>query len=238
MTRVGAVVPSSNTTAEPEFRHALPETCTVHGARMPLEDVTATELDAMADDADRAAALLSDASVDGVVYACTTGSLLHGSGFDAQLETRLSEAADAPAVATALSVVRALDALDADRIAVATPYTEELNELEREYLTENGFEVVSLDGRKIVENTEIGELDASDAERQGRDVLSDAPDADALFLSCTNYRSVPALASLEAAFDVPVLSSNAAAIWDLCGRLGVQPDLDIRLADRAPEGSA
>ena len=234
MTRVGAVVPSSNTTAEPEFRHALPEACTLHGARMPLEDVTATELDAMADDADRAASLLSDASVDGVVYACTTGSLLHGSGFDAQLESRLSEAADAPAVATALSVVRALDALNADRVAVATPYAEELNELEREYLAENGFEVVSLDGRGIVENTAIGELDASDAERQGRAVLSDAPDADALFLSCTNYRAVPALSSLEAAFDVPVFSSNAAAIWDLCGRLGVRPNLDIRLADRAP----
>ncbi|WP_324663549.1 maleate cis-trans isomerase family protein [Haloarcula sediminis] len=238
MSRVGIVVPSSNTTAEPEFRHALPETCTVHAARMPLEDVTATELDAMADDADRAASLLSDASVDGVAYACTTGSLLHGSGFDAQLESRLSEAAAAPAVATALSVVRALDALNVDRVAVATPYAAELNELEREYLTGNGFEVVSLDGRDIVENTAIGKLSPSDAKQQGRDVLSDAPDADALFLSCTNYWSVSALASLEAAFDVPAVSSNAATIWDLCGRLGVQPDLDIRLADREPVDDA
>ncbi|WP_262175094.1 maleate cis-trans isomerase family protein [Haloarcula laminariae] len=238
MTRVGAVVPSSNTTAEPEFRSALPESATVHAARMPLEDVTASALDAMADDADRAASLLSDASVDGVVYACTTGSLLHGSGFDAQLESRLSEAADAPAVATALSVVRALDALDADRVAVATPYAGELNELEREYLTENGFEVVSLDGHGIVENTAIGELRTSDAKRQGRAVLSEAPDADALFLSCTNYRSVPALAPLEAEFDVPVVSSNAAAVWDLCSRLGVSPDLDIRLADREPVDGA
>jgi len=238
VSRIGIVVPSSNTTAEPEFRRALPGEATVHAARMPLEDVTADELDAMADNAERAASLLSHASVDGLVYACTTGSLLHGSGFDAQLESRLSAAAAVPAVATALSVVRALDALNVHRVAVATPYAEELNELEREYLTENGFEVVSLDGRGIVENTAIGALSASDAAHQARTVLSDAPDADALFLSCTNYQSVPALASLEAAFDVPVVSSNAAAIWDLCGRVGVQPELDIRLLDRAPPDGA
>lgn len=234
MSRIGVVVPSSNTTAEPEFQRALSGASTVHAARMPLEDVTAAELDTMADNAERAASLLAHASVDGLVYACTTGSLLHGSGFDAQLESRLSATAGVPAVATALSVVRALNALDVHRVAVATPYTEELNTLEREYLTENGFEVVALDGRDIVENTAIGALDASDAEQQARSVLSDAPDADALFLSCTNYRSVPVLASLESAFDVPVVSSNAAAIWDLCSRLGVQPTLDSRLTGRAP----
>lgn len=231
MIRLGTVVPSSNTTAEPEFRAMLPDDCTVHAARMPLEDVTADELDAMADDAERAAALLSHASVDGVAYACTTGSLLHGSGFDAQLESRLSDAANAPAVATARSVVRALNALDADRVAVATPYAPELDRLEREYLTENGFEVVSIDGRGLVENTAIGELNAADAEQQGRSVLADAPEADALFVSCTNYRSVPALASLEAEFDLPVVSSNAATIWDLCNRVGVSPALDIELVD-------
>lgn len=231
MIRLGVVVPSSNTTAEPEFSAALPDDCTVHAARMPLEDVTADELDAMADDAERAASLLSHASVDGVAYACTTGSLIHGSGFDARLESRLSDAANAPAVATARSVVRALNALGADRVAVATPYATELDRLEREYLTENGFEVVTIDGRGLVENIAIGELDAVDAERQGRSVLSDAPEADGLFVSCTNYRSVPALASLEAEFDIPVVSSNTATIWNLCHQVGIQADLNIELAD-------
>lgn len=231
MTRLGIIVPSSNTTAEPEFHAALPENCTLHAARMPLEDVTADDLSDMADGAERAASLLSHASVDGIAYACTTGSLIHGSGFDADLESRLSDIADAPAVATALSVVRALNALDVTRVAVATPYAAELDRLEREYLTENGFEVVSIDGRGLVSNNAIGELDAADAEQQGRSVLSDAPDADALFVSCTNYRSIPALASLEAAFEVPVISSNAATIWDLCHRVGIQPDLNIKLAN-------
>ncbi|MCG1008363.1 maleate cis-trans isomerase family protein [Halorubrum lacusprofundi] len=229
MTRLGAVVPSSNTTAEPEFWASLPDECTFHAARMPLEDVTADELDAMADDAERAASLLSHASVDGIAYACTTGSLIHGSGFDAKLESRLSDAADAPAVATACSVVRALNALDVDRVSVATPYTKDLDRLERDYLTQNGFEVVSIDGRGLVENTAIGELDANDAEQQGRSILSNVPETDALFISCTNYRTLPALAALEKEFEIPVISSNAATIWDLCNRTGIQADLNIKL---------
>jgi maleate isomerase len=196
---------------------------------MPLEDVTADELDAMADDAERAASLLSHASVDGIAYACTTGSLIHGSGFDAKLESRLSDAADAPAVATACSVVRALNALDVDRVSVATPYTKDLDRLERDYLTQNGFEVVSIDGRGLVENTAIGELDANDAEQQGRSILSNVPETDALFISCTNYRTLPALAALEKEFEIPVISSNAATIWDLCNRTGIQADLNIKL---------
>jgi len=231
MTRLGAVVPSSNTTAEPEFRAAFPDDCTFHAARMPLEDVTADELDAMADAAERAASLLSHASVDGIAYACTTGSLIHGSGFDAKLESRLSDAADAPAVATACSVVRALNALDVDRVSVVTPYTTDLDRLERDYLTQNGFEVVSIDGRGLVENTAIGELDAVDAEQQGRSILSTVPETDALFISCTNYRSVPALAALEEAFEIPAISSNAATIWDLCQQIGIQADLNIKLTE-------
>ena len=227
--RLGIVVPSSNTTAEPEFRAMAPEASTVHAARMPLENVTVDGLDEMADGAERAAELLSHAAVDGVAYACTTGSLLHGPGFDEELEDRLSEAADAPAVATALSVKRALAALDAETIAVVTPYASELNDREREYLTEAGFEVVTLDGRGLVANTEIGELTAADASEQVEAAIPVDTPVDAVFVSCTNYRTVPALSELEDALDVPVISSNSATMWDLADRLDLATTLDTRL---------
>lgn len=229
MAQLGLVVPSSNTTAEPEFRVMTPLDNTVHAARMPLEDVTADQLDEMADGAERAAELLSHADIDGVAYACTTGSLLHGTGFDAELESRLSELTGTPAVATALSVTRALAALDVEKLAVVTPYASKLDELEREYLTESGFDVVSMDGRGLVDNTEIGNLTDSDAEHQVRSSISDEPDVDGIFISCTNYRSLSVLASLEEHLGVPVISSNAATMWDLSNRLSINPDLGTSL---------
>ena len=229
MARLGLIVPSSNTTAEPEFRAMAPPDSTVYAARMPLEDVTADQLDAMADGAERAAELLSHADVDGVAYACTTGSLLHGTGFDAELEATLSETARAPAVATALSVTRALTALDVERVAVVTPYASELDDLEREYLEDSGFDVVSIDGRGLVDNTEIGGLSADDAEQQVRSAVPQDQAIDGIFISCTNYRSIDALASLEAAYGVPVISSNLATMWNLGNRLDIEPTIETAL---------
>ncbi|SEO60066.1 maleate isomerase [Halogranum amylolyticum] len=223
--RLGVVVPSSNTTVEPEFAHWSPPDVSVHAARMPLVDVTVEGLDAMADDAVAAAERLADAEVDAVAYACTTGSLVHGHGFDAELEDRLGEAAGVPAVATALSVRRLLDALDATRVAVATPYLPELNERERSYLVEAGFEVVALDGRGIERNTDIGRLTPADASQQARAVLDETSDADvdALFVSCTNYPTLAAVDDLAAAGPA-VVTSNLATLWDLARVTGLGVD--------------
>lgn len=220
--RLGVVVPSSNTTVEPEFAHWTPADVSVHAARMPLVDVTVEGLDAMADDAADAAARLGDAEVDAVAYACTTGSLVHGHGFDAELETRLADAAGVPAVATALSVRRFLDALDATRVAVTTPYVAELNEREREYLTEAGFDVARLDGRGIERNTDIGRLTPSDAREQAQATLDAASDVDALFVSCTNYPTLAVVDDLRTR--VPVVTSNLATLWDLCRVTGLDSD--------------
>lgn len=222
-TRLGLVIPSSNTTAEPEFAAAAPAGATVHAARMALEAVTADALDQMAAGATDAAERVSHADVDAVAYACTTGSLLHGAEFARDLEADVAAAADAPAVVTALSVRRALDALDASRVAVVTPYVDELNDRERAFLADAGFEVASLDGRGLVENTRIGALAPADAVEQVAGAV-DPADADAVFLSCTNYNTLPAVETLEADLGVPVVTSNQATIWDLCRRADLPTD--------------
>jgi maleate isomerase len=49
------------------------------------------------------------------------------------------------------------------------------------------------------------------------DMCKDA-DVDGLFLSCTNLRTLNVIAPLEAALDIPVLSSNLVLGWHLCQR--------------------
>ena len=231
--RIGLLVPSSNTTVEVEFPTAVPTGVATHVARLSLESVTADALDAMGEEASRAGELLSHAGVDAVAYACTTGSLLHGPGYDAELEEELSTAADAPAVATALSVDRALSALDVERVAVATPYVADLNEREREYLEAAGFEVVAIEGRAIEANRDIGALDPEDAYRQARSISSEAT-ADAVFVSCTNYRTLAAIEPLEEDLGVPVVTSNQATLWDVCRVANVAVDGPGRLFDVDP----
>lgn len=217
--RLGLLVPSSNTTNEPEFGPVLPEGVSLHTGRLPLEDVNADDLSAMAETATDAAAHLAHAGVDVVAYGCTTGSLVKGHDYAEDLEARLAETTGVPAVATALSVERALDALDAETISVVTPYIADLNERERAFLETGGFDVRSIDGRGIEPNREIGALAPEAAYRQAVAAADHA--ADAVFVSCTNYRTFEAIEPLEADLDRPVVTSNQATLWDALRRLDV-----------------
>lgn len=217
--RVGLIVPSSNTTNEPEFQGVLPEGVSLHTARMRLEDATAGELEAMGDRADRCADLLSTADVDVVAYGCTTGSLVKGPGYDEDLETRLADAAGVPVVATAASVKRAFDALGVERVAIATPYVDDLNEKEAAFLEAAGYDVLGIEGLGIAPNTGIGAQHPETTYQRARAV--DHPDADAVFVSCTNYRTFEAIEPLEADLEKPVVTSNQATLWDALRTLGV-----------------
>lgn len=215
--RLGLLVPSSNTTNEPEFQHVLPDGVSVHTGRLPLEDVTVDDLEAMSHTAERASERLGHADVDVAAYGCTTGSLVRGHGYAEELERTIAAAADAPAVATALSVERALTEVGAESVAIVTPYVEELNERERSFLEDGGFDVTVVTGRGIEPNTEIGGLWPEAAYRQAKAAFDD--DADALFVSCTNYRTFEIIHRLEADLGVPVVTSNQATLWDALRRL-------------------
>ncbi|MCH7660845.1 MAG: aspartate/glutamate racemase family protein [Euryarchaeota archaeon] len=228
--RLGVIVPSSNTAVEREFPPFASEGVSVHASRMPLESVTSDALDSMSDRAVDCGELLAHADVDAVAYACTTGSLLHGPGFDRELEEDLSAAVGGPAVATALSVDRALDALGAERIAVRTPYNKELNRREREYLEVAGYEVASIRGRGIEDNTAIGALTPENAYRQVSETV-DPGKVDAVFVSCTNYRTLPVIEPLERDLGVPVVTSNGATLWNICRTVGVTVEAPGELFD-------
>jgi maleate isomerase len=220
--RLGLIVPSSNSTNEPEFARWLPDGVSLHTARMRLEDVDAESLGAMADEIERCADLLATADVDAVAYGCTTGSLVHGPGYDEEIEGRIEAVADAPAVATAASVKRAFAALGLERLAITTPYVEDLNDRETDFLTDAGYEVVAMDGLGIGDNTGIGAQTPETTYRRARALPT--ADADGVFVSCTNYRTFDVVSRLEADLGLPVVTSNQATLWDALRTLGVATD--------------
>lgn len=227
--RLGLIVPSSNTTNEPEFSAVLPPGLSLHTSRMFLEDTEADELESMADDVERCGELLATADVDVLAYGCTTGSLVKGVGYDEEIEHRLEDATGIPAVATAASIKRAFDALDIDRLAIATPYEQELNDREQAFLKDAGYDVADIRGLRIRKNTEIGAQYPQTAYKQGIDAFeaSDEP-VDGIFLSCTNYRTFDIIDQLERDIGVPVVTSNQATLWNALETIGVSTD-DLEL---------
>lgn len=212
MQRLGVIVPSSNTTVETEFSSILQgSNITLHTARMPLNNVTVKELAVMEKQAITAAKQLKDAQVDAVVYACTSGSMLNGLGHDITIAEKLTKTAKCPAIVTTTAVIDALEQLQAQRIALATPYIAEINKREVDFLKAFGFGVVKTASLNLKENLKIGRLTPNDAAALAKTV--DTPSADAVFISCTNFRTFEAIPELEEQLQKPVISSNSATLW-------------------------
>lgn len=219
--RISLMIPSSNTTMESEFWGYAPEGVSIHTSRLPLRKVTEKELVDMSDEAERCAELLADAKVDVIVYGCTTGSLIKGKGYDEEIERRINEATGIPAISTARAVLDALNEKGVKKIAVATPYTDEINQKEKDFLTENGFEVSEIKGLGIEENIEIGKQPPYIAYCLGKEVIRAHPKAEALFISCTNFRTFGIITALSRDIGRPVVSSNQASLWRALQECGV-----------------
>lgn len=226
--RIGLVTLASDAGVLPEYQRLMPPGVAVYPAPilLPRGEVTPEALDEMlADDSlERAAALLRWTEVGAVVFACTTGSLVHGVGWDRALVARLEGAAGVPATTTATAVLEALRVVGARTVAVATPYLDSLNAIERRFLEDSGFAVSAIAGLQCGTDAEIGRLSPADAEKLVAAV--DSPAADTLFVSCTNWHCLEAVPRIEADRGKPVITSNLAGAWAALRLLGI--------ADAAP----
>ena len=224
--RIGLVLPSSNTAAEPDFRMAAPDDVTIHTHRMfiagegPMSEI----MDRMNQDMEKAARYLATAGVDLVVYACTTGSFYRGWGFDQEMIRTIEGIAGVPAVATATAAAEALRFQGAARVSVTTPYPEWSNERLAEYYAAAGFEVLNVDGEpNVVAAGGYAISDRDPEEILDFSVQQCRPEADAHFCSCTAWRSLEIAAELERRLSRPVVTSNQATIWASFKRLDIDP---------------
>lgn len=210
--RVGLLIPSSNTMMEPDFVRGLPPHATLHTARMFMEDTTAEGERRMLDDyAMGAVRDLATAKPHVVVFGCTSAGALRGNDYDERLCGRISDVTGVPTVSTIQSVREALAASGARRIAVVTPYVDELNEKIRESIEADGVEVASITGLGITDNFEIARVTP---ERIIEFALSsvDTGDVELVFASCTNFAGVTARAELSRRLGLPVVTSNQAVL--------------------------
>jgi maleate isomerase len=193
--RIGLNILSSNTTMEPELYRIAPPGVSIHISRIPLKDVTRDSLLEMERHTLKAAMELSDANVDLVLYGCTSGSLIGGPGFDRMISSKISATIKRPAVTTATAVIEALETIGAKRIVVATPYIDEVNDEERRFLESHGIRVMRIKGLGIKNNLDIGRITPEEVYRFARSLYSEG--ADALFISCTNLRTIEIIEPLE-----------------------------------------
>jgi len=163
---------------------------------------------------------LAACAVDLVAYGCTSGSMACPAD---RLLGKLREASGAKAVSTADAILAALNALGVKRIAMATPYTDETNAHEAEFLERHGIEVVAASGLGLNASLEKIQQISRVAPKAVFDhaLAVDRPEAEALLICCTDFNTLDAIEPLEEALGKPVVTSNAATLWASLRAAGV-----------------
>lgn len=222
--RIGLIVPPSNTVNEREFAAFPTAGASFHTTRMPLHlDSSPPDYrDRVFADLDHACSLLAPCRPDIVAYACTAGSILMP---DEELCARIGGMCGCPAITAAGAIVEALRFLSASRIAIATPYEDALNELERAHFESLGFSVAAIRGLGIPVVAPalyaICEVASDDLLSHVRRTLDASGPVDAIHISCTDLPTFNVIARIEETFGVPVVSSNQAVLWRCCKALGM-----------------
>jgi len=211
--RIGLIIPSSNTTLEVDFYRSFQTNATVHTARMFLNIVTReNERKMISEDLPRAVALLKTLSPDVIVFGCTSGGALGGLSHDRNLACQIGKEARVKCVTVLSSVIDELARIETKKIGVLTPYIDEVNEDIRMSLEEAGFSVTFIDGMGLANNLDVGRVTPNEICRFVKKRLNRSIPADALFLSCTNWRVYESLPKLKPMVSLPIVTSSQAVI--------------------------
>lgn len=229
----GLIVLSVDETIEHDFRRLLPEDVYLHVTRLRSGDELGTEtIAAMEDRLPAAAALLPPAAkFDVVAYACTSASAQIGPERIAEL---VGSACTTAAVTNPLTAaIAAMEALGVKRLAIVSPYVPEVAEPVCAAFAAAGINVLrTLSFGEAVE-ANVVRIDQASIRAAAHEVVRDL-DVDAVFLSCTNLRTMDVIDGLEAELGLPVISSNLALAWQMAQLAGLDlaPSAPGKLAKR------
>lgn len=232
--RVGLIVPSSNTTMETElpelFRRQSEATghkYTFHSARAGMKNVNREELLAMVGKAAGCAEAVSDADVDVIAYACLVAVMAQGPGAHSGSEEVIGAAAarnghPAPVTSSAGALVRTLQEMGVRKVAMITPYMKPLTQMVVEYIEGAGITVLDATSLEVADNLAVGCLDPQNLPGIARNLKRDG--AEAIVLSaCVQMPSLPAVQAVEDELGLPVITAATATTYEILKALGHTP---------------
>ena len=209
---IGLVVPFSTDRVPDEGLKMYPEVTFVPRG-VGVRALTPAGYDAAWDGILPAAKELSGKGVDAIMVIGTSLTFYRGFEAHQRLLERLRQETGLPVSTMSEAIVEGLRSVGAKRVAVATAYSDLVNQRLADFLRHSGFEVLSLEG--------FGLTGFGDAEKQSEQdiialsgkAIAKAQAADAVLISCGGLMTFDCADPIERRYGVPVVTSTQAAFW-------------------------
>ncbi len=210
--RIGFVALATDHTSERDFaRICNPEQIGVYTNRIAFDNPTTREalLQTGPRLTEAAAQILPDEDVDVIAYGCTAASIVLGN--DRVTQHLNAAKPNTPCVTPSSAAFDAFAALGAARVSILTPYSQAVTDEMAQYFSTHGPEVISASCFGLTDDRQMARVSEDSIITAG--LAACAPNADALFLSCTALRASVCVERLEDRLGKPVITSNQALIW-------------------------
>ena len=220
--QMGLIVLQSDETLEYELRRIFPEDgVALYTARIPsAEQVSTNSLAEMASSLTNTATLLPPKLNYKVVgYGCTSGAAVIGAE---AVSDQIKAGCHTAAVTEPLTaLISACQENGVRRLAILSPYVEDVSETLRQRLRSAGVETPQFGSFNEENETAVAHISGNSV-LAAATVLFQRGGCDAIFISCTNLQTLDIITEIEKQCSCPVWSSNLVLGWHMLKKAGLK----------------
>ena len=211
--RVGFLSPGIiDETLSGQFYRMAPPGVTLVRTSLELRDVTVEEVNAALAKTERAAAELGKYRPDCIVFGGSPTVAVPGHGSDKIIVEKIERASGRRAFAAQAAAIEALQKYGAKKLALATPFPDNVNALVKGFLEKSGFEILSIRGSGV-DYVDLSLTPLQTSWELGKRVFEEARRADALYFPGAPQPCVDIIETLEKELGTFVISSLQASLW-------------------------
>lgn len=229
--KIGTLVPSTNSSVEPEYARMHVEGVTHMAARIDVPNVSFRGDDDVREivegtqpDLLPALARLRACNPDRIIMGMAVPCFWGGRDGCDGMRHRLEDASGLPVTVPPEALGRALRALGAGRIGIVSPYLPLADTHVTRWFTESGFDVTGIVGLRA--KTEDSVIDITPEQLRGGFDTVDADGVEALVHVGTSIAMARLVEEFEAHYGKPVVSVNVANLWATLREAGLDDRID------------
>ena len=211
--RVGYLSPGIiDETLSGQFYRMAPHGVTLVRTSLELKDVTIEEVNAALARTEKAAAELGKYRPDCIVFGGSPTVAVPGHGSDRIIVEKIERASGRRAFAAQAAAIEALQKYGVKKLALATPFPDNVNALVKAFLEKSGFEILSIRGSGV-DYVDLSLTPLQTSWELGKRVFEEARRADALYFPGAPQPCVDIIEPLEKELGTFVISSLQASLW-------------------------
>src|SRR6516162_9584922 len=211
--RIGYLSPGIiDETLSGQWYRMAPPGVTLVRTSLGLKDVTVEEVNSAVAKTEKASAELGKYKPHCIVFGGSPTVAVSGFGSDKAIVETIERASGRKAFCAQTAAIEALQKYGAKKLALATPFPDNVNALVKGFLEKSGFEILSIRGSGV-DYVDLSLTPLQTSWELGKRVFEEARRADALYFPGAPQPCVDIIEPLEKELGTFVISSLQASLW-------------------------